>query len=69
MELTEGAGGIDITKTFTVGYAATEEIMEAFIEASKNALPLEQAIVSPIGSTIGVHAGPGACGIGFFVKN
>jgi len=58
--------GIDTTKPIMLGYSSDESMMKklevCLLEAG---LPVESAEHCEIGSTIGTHAGPGACGISF----
>lgn len=66
--LIEEFGGIDETLPYTLGFTGTDDNLtqfEKFIEKNYN---YTNCPVSPIGSTVGVHAGPGACGIAFFSK-
>ena len=66
--LIEEAGGIDDSKPFTLGYTGLSNNIkqfESFIEKTYN---FKNSPISAIGSTVGVHAGPGACGIAFFTK-
>lgn len=68
VDLIYDAGGMDTSRSYTIGYASESILMEGLLEYSKYTLDLSNAIVNPMGSTIGVHAGPKACGFGFFIK-
>lgn len=68
IDLVEEAGGIDHSYPYCIGYtgdASATENFEAYAKEYTN-----QSTISniAIGSTIGVHAGPGACAIAFFSK-
>lgn len=68
VELVEEAGGIDLTRPSCIGYTGHPSVMENFASYVKECYPTIQFPTVPIGSTIGVHAGPGACAIAFFMK-
>ncbi|MEG2936467.1 MAG: DegV family protein [Clostridium sp.] len=59
-------GGIDKSMPYTLGYSGTPESLIAFKPFIEKAFNLTNSNVSIIGSTVGVHAGPGACGIAYF---
>lgn len=69
LKLIEQSGGIDRTKYFCVGYTGGIDNLNPFLEYSKDKLDLKDRITSPIGSVVGTHAGPGACGIAYFSLN
>ncbi|MDF2868586.1 MAG: degV family protein [Anaerocolumna sp.] len=60
---------IDLNREVCIGYSAGKDTMNGFLDHSKNDLGIQDFIESPIGSVVGTHAGPGACGIAFFTKN
>ena len=68
----ESAGGVDFDKPVLLGYTGLSDLLlqkyiedsAALWEGSKSALN-----VTPIGSVIGTHAGPGAVAAAFFKKN
>ena len=68
IDLIVESGGIDESKPMAIGYTGDASVLEPFRQFAQNSLPISDAKVSAIGSTIGVHAGPGACGIGYFRK-
>lgn len=66
--LIEEAGGIDESKPYTLGYTGSSSNLTQFISFIENTYNLKDCPISAIGSTVGVHAGPGACGLAFFIK-
>lgn len=66
IKLIEQYGGIDTSKYYCVGYTGKKDNLYAFLEYAKGKLDLKDSIVSPIGSVVGTHAGPGVCGIAFY---
>ena len=64
--LIEEVGGIDMSMPYTLGYSGSPESLDAFKPFIENAFKLSNSPISIIGSTVGVHAGPGACGIAYF---
>lgn len=66
--LVEEAGGIDNSKPYTLGYTGSSDNLNQFISFIEKTYDFKDCPISPIGSTVGVHAGPGACGIAFFAK-
>ena len=66
--LVEEAGGIDISRPYTLGYTGSSDNLNQFISFIEKTYDFKGCPISPIGSTVGVHAGPGACGIAFFAK-
>lgn len=60
---------IDLNREVCIGYSAGKDTMNGFLDHSKNDLGIQDFIESPIGSVVGTHAGPGACGIAFFTRN
>ena len=60
---------IDLNREVCIGYSAGKDTMNGFLNHSKNDLGIQDFIESPIGSVVGTHAGPGACGIAFFTRN
>jgi DegV family protein with EDD domain len=68
MKLIESSGGIDFSKYYCVGFSGTNDNMNQFLEYAGSTLEIEKRLISPIGSVVGTHAGPGVCGIAFCVK-
>lgn len=62
----EQYGGMDTSKYYCLGYTGKKENLNAFIEYAKDKLDLKDGLISPIGSVVGTHAGPGVCGIAFY---
>lgn len=72
VEEIEKAGGVDFDKPVLLGYTGLSDmLLRKYIEDSKElwAHAKEELNVSPIGSVIGTHAGPGAVAVAFFKKN
>ncbi|WP_040193928.1 DegV family protein [Clostridium culturomicium] len=67
--LIEENGGIDMSMPYTLGYSGSPESLDAFKPFIEKAFNLSNSPISIIGSTVGVHAGPGACGIAYFAPN
>ncbi len=68
----EKAGGVDFSKPVLLGYSGlTDTLLQKYIEDSKSlwADNISQLNISPIGSIIGTHVGPGAVAVAFFKKN
>ena len=59
-------GGIDILRPYLLGYTGHRRTVEPFYRYICDNLHLPKPPVSAIGPVIGVHAGPGACGIAYF---
>ena len=66
--ITAEKGGIDILKPCLLGYTGHRRTVEPFYRYITETLHLPQPPVSPIGTVIGTHAGPGACGIAYFAE-
>lgn len=66
--LIDEAGGIDTSKPYTLGYTGKAGNLEQFKSFIQKNYELTNSPIIAIGSTVGVHAGPGACGIAFFIK-
>lgn len=64
--LIEENGGIDISMPYTLGYSGAAESLDPFQPFIEKAFNLSNSPISIIGATVGVHAGPGACGIAYF---
>ncbi len=64
--ITGEEGGIDILKPYLLGYTGHRRTVEPFYRYITETLHLPEPPVSPIGTVIGTHAGPGACGIAYF---
>ncbi len=60
---------IDLNREICIGYSAGKDTMNGFLEHSQHNLGIQSFFESPIGSVVGTHAGPGACGIAFFTRN
>lgn len=67
LKLIEQSGSIDRTKNYCVGYTGSISNMEPFLEYAKGKLDLSDRLTSPIGIVVGTHAGPGVCGIAYFI--
>lgn len=68
MELVEEANGIDLEFPYVIGYTGDANLTQNFDVYAKEYLKKQDITKIAIGSTIGVHVGPGACGIGFFSR-
>ena len=68
IELIQEEGGMDDEMPYCIGYTADSSVVGPMKELLKDNLQASNPIIAPMGSTIGVHAGPGACAVGFFVK-
>lgn len=67
-EQIEAAGGIDPNMPLVLGYTGvSDELLRAYM--SENPQLSEDTCVTPIGSTIGTHVGPGAYAVAFFRKH
>ncbi len=66
IKLIEQYGGIDTSKYYCLGFTGKKDNLNAFLEYAKDKLDLKDGLVSPIGSVVGTHAGPGVCGIAFY---
>lgn len=66
LSLIEDNGGIDMSMPYTLGYSGSPESLDAFKPFIEEAFNLSKSQISIIGPTVGVHAGPGACGIAYF---
>ena len=61
------SGGVDADMPMLFGYTGlTDELLRAYL--TDNALWPADVSVSPLGSTIGTHIGPGAVGIAYFAE-
>lgn len=61
-------GGIDDRYPIGVGYTGHRHGLEPFMRFVTQNLHLEKPLEFAIGTVIGTHAGPGACGIAYFRK-
>lgn len=68
IELIEQSGGIDYSAHYCIGYSAYKNNMNDFLRTASDDLTLNSRFVSPIGTVVGTHAGPGVCGIAYFVN-
>lgn len=66
--LIEETGGIDFNMPHLLGYTGAVSVLEPFEAYLDKSMELTNLPVNIIGSTVGVHAGPGACGIAYFAK-
>ncbi len=62
-------GGMDTDMDYLIGYAAHRKAAEPIRQYVVSNLGLPEPGCMHIGPVIGTHAGPGAAGIAFFVKN
>ena len=61
-------GGVDTDMPMQLGYTGlTDELLQAYLAENTDLWPSDVP-VSPIGSTIGTHVGPGAYAVAFFCK-
>ena len=66
------AGGVDFDKPLLLGYTGlSDTLLVKYMEDSKALWEqsAQQLRITPIGSVIGTHAGPGAIAVAFFSKN
>ena len=68
-KMIEQEGGLDAAKEYIVGYTAHRRAAEPIVRYTTANLGLNAPQVCHIGTVIGTHAGPGAAGIAFFIKN
>lgn len=61
-------GGVDEAWPVIVGYTGQRKGVEPFARYVVQNLHLQKPLIYPIGTVIGTHAGPGACGIAYFSK-
>ncbi len=61
-------GGIDENWPVMVGYTGKRHGVEPFARYVTQNLHMQTPVIHSIGTVIGTHAGPGACGIAFFEK-
>lgn len=66
LKLIEQSGDIDRTKYICVGYTGSIDNLNPFLQYAEGKIDLTNHLTSPIGSVVGTHAGPGACGIAYF---
>lgn len=67
----EKAGGIDFSKPLLLGYTGLDDtLLKKYIEDSRHLWEhgTEKLDITPIGSVIGTHGGPGAIALAFFKK-
>lgn len=65
------AGGVDFTRPVLLGYTGVSDAMlHQYIEDSKAIWQgnIDTLPISPVGSVVGTHAGPGAIAVAFFKK-
>lgn len=63
--ITDEAGGMDSSRPAMLGYTGHANTVKPFQKYIGDQLHLPAPLVSPIGTVIGTHAGPGACGIAY----
>lgn len=68
MELIQEEGGMDQEMPYCIGYTADSSVVDPMKTLLEENLQATSPLISPMGSTIGVHAGPGACGVAFFAN-
>lgn len=68
IQLIQQSGGINYNSHYCIGYSAYKDNMNDFLRISAKELELNSKYVSPIGTVVGTHAGPGVCGIAFFIN-
>lgn len=66
LQFLDQAGGINYSKYHCVGYTGDIRNLDPFLEYTKGKIEETNRLTSPIGTVVGTHAGPGACGIAFF---
>lgn len=66
--LIDDNGNIDFDKPYTLGYTGDRHTLDPFLNFIESSYSLSDLPISTIGCTVGVHAGPGACGIAYFNK-
>lgn len=59
-------GGIDERYPVMVGYTGRRSSVEPFMRYVTQNLHMQKPLLRIIGSVVGTHAGPGACGVAFF---
>lgn len=59
---------IDKNRRIAFGHTNDKNAMEECIDYFEDKIPTKNSLQSNIGATVGVHAGPGAFGIAYFVK-
>ncbi len=69
VELVEGSGGINPNLPSCIGYTGKQSGVEDFAAYVKDIYKTHSFSMAAMGSTIGVHAGPGACVVAFFANN
>ena len=71
IEYINTSGGIDFSLPLALGYSGLEDsLLQKYISDSKGLWEdnIDQLPISPIGSAIGTHAGPGAIAVAYFKK-
>lgn len=71
MELVEKEG-IDFTRPFVLTYAGlNDDLLQKYIQDSSSLYEgkVEELPITPMGSVVGTHVGPGAIGVAFFAKS
>jgi len=63
------SGGADLSKPFLLGYTGlSNELLQGYMTDNAALWPADSS-VTPIGSTIGTHVGPGAYAVAYFCKH
>ncbi|MBE5960305.1 MAG: DegV family protein [Lachnospiraceae bacterium] len=68
IELMTEEGAPDFSLPYQIGYTGVPDTLDAFCNTIQSSFPLPFTPLTGIGCTVGVHAGPGACGIAYFSK-
>lgn len=67
-EQVAASGGAELSAPFLLGFTGlSDELLRAYMADNADLWPADSS-VTPIGSTIGTHVGPGAYAIAFFCK-
>ncbi len=61
-----GKLNVDTDKNIVIAHACDGTLLNEFSNVIKNVCKIAPTVITEIGSTIGVHVGPGAVGIAFF---
>ncbi len=67
-ELINESASPDLSLPYLIGYTGSPDSLDTFCTTLQTSFPLSSPMTA-IGCTVGVHAGPGACGIAYFTKN
>lgn len=61
LKMIEGAGGMDKSREFGIGYAGDAQMMEGMKEYLSSRIDMVGYVENRVGTVIGTHAGPGCC--------